>query len=121
MSDDDWLDAWMNPGGPEPDPSHEDPAWLTTSPGWTWDADSLMMGEYVGYPLYLRVRDRVQSLHIPTQAHNRIIQELVDCQDMSALAEGAARSTLICWDTGGNIVPMEIVSATEFPELTGVE
>ena len=121
MSDDDWLDAWLNPGGPEPDPSSKDPAWLTPSTGWDWDADSLMMGEYVGYPLYLKVRDRLQSLDIPGQAHNRIIQELVDCHDMSALTEGAARSTLICWDKGGNVVPMEIASATEFPELTGVE
>jgi hypothetical protein len=79
----------------------------------------LLMGEYVGYPLYLRVRDRLATLDIPTQAHNRIIQELIDCHDASALTEGAARSTLICWDNGGNVVPMEIASATEFPELTG--
>ena len=80
-----------------------------------------MMGEYVGYPLYLKVRDRLCTLDIPTQAHNRIIQEMIDMHDMSAMTEGAARSTLICWDTGGAVVPMEIASATEFPELTGVE
>jgi hypothetical protein len=119
MSDDDWLHAWLNPGGPEPDPDPDDPAWLTPVTGWNWDVDSLMMGEYVGYPLYLQVRDRLVTLDIPTPAHNRIIQELIDTHDMSAMTEGAARATLICWDDGGVLVPMEIASATEFPALTG--
>lgn len=122
MSDDDWLHEWMDPAGPEPDPGApgaDDPAWLVPASGWSWDVDSLLTGEYVGYPLYLRVRDRLQTLDIPTQAHNRIIQELIDTHDMSAMTQGAARATLICWDGGGDVVPMEIADATEFPELTG--
>jgi hypothetical protein len=119
MSDDDWLDAWLNPAGPEPDPDSTHAAWLTPQTGWTWDVDSLMMGEYVGYPLYLQVRDRLTTLRIPTPAHNRIIQELIDTHDMSAMTQGAARSTLICWDAGGVVVPVEIADATEFDELSG--
>jgi hypothetical protein len=119
MSDDDWLDAWMNPGGPAPEPDPDDPMWLTPTTGWAWDVDSLLMGEYVGYPLYLRVRDRLQSLRVPTQAHNRIIQELVDTHDVSALDHGEARSTLVVWDVDKHVVPMEILDSSEFAALTG--
>ena len=119
MSLDDWLHDCFDPDGPTPDPDSNHPMWLEPQTGWTWDMDSLMMGEYVGYPLYLRIRDRLTTLDIPTPAHNRIIQELVDCHDASALTEGAARSTLVCWDAGGVVVPMEIRSATEFGELSG--
>jgi hypothetical protein len=38
---------------------------------------------------------------------------------MSAMTQGAARSTLICWDAGGVVVPVEIADATEFDELSG--
>jgi hypothetical protein len=120
MTTDDWLDAWMNPGGPEPEPDEDHAMWLTPASGWSWDADSLMMGEYVGYPLYLRVRDRLQHLRVPTAAHNRIIQELIDVHDVSALDHGEARSTLVVWDVDTAVVPMEILDSSEFATITGV-
>ena len=121
MSDDDWLDAWLNPGGPDatPDPDPDDPMWLAPVTGWAWDVDSLLMGEYVGYPLYLRVRDRLQSLRVPAQAHNLLIQELIDTHDVSALDHGEARSTLVIWDNGDTGVPMHVLDSTEFAALTG--
>ena len=119
MSHDDWSDAADDAPAPDEQPDNLDHMWLTSVSGWSWDVDSLMMGEYVGYPLYLACRDRLATLDIPAAAHNRIIQELIDMHDVSAMTEGAARSTLICWDNGGEVVPMEIVSATEFPALTG--
>lgn len=110
----------MNPGGPEPEPDEDHAMWLTPVSGWSWDADSLMMGEYVGYPLYLRVRDRLQHLRVPTAAHNRIIQELIDVHDVSALDHGEARSTLVVWDVDTAVVPMEILDSSEFATITGV-
>jgi len=119
MSDDDWLDAWMNPAGDESEPDADHAMWLTPDSGWIWDADSLIMGEYVGYPLYLRVRDRLQHLGVPAQAHNRLIQELIDTHDASALDHGEARSTLVMWDVDKVVVPMEILDSSEFATLTG--
>ena len=78
---------------PDPDPLHA--AWLTPVSGWTWDADSLMMGEYVGYPLYLRLRDRLQTLRLPADTHNTVIQELIDMHDVAAIDAGVACSSLV--------------------------
>ena len=121
MHEDDWLDAWLNPGGPDatPDPDPAHPMWLAPATGWTWDVDSLLMGEYVGYPLYLRVRDRLQSLRVPAQAHNLLIRELIDTHDASALDHGEARSTLVIWDTGDGGVPMHVLDSTEMAAITG--
>ena len=91
MSRDAYDPPWNDPGGPEPD----DDTWLTPASGWSWDADSLMMGEYVGYPLYLRLRDRLQTLRLPTQTHNAVIQELIDTHDVGAIDHGVACGTLI--------------------------
>ena len=91
MSRDMYEPPWNDPGGPSPD----DHMWLTPASGWSWDADSLSMGEYVGYPLYLRLRDRLQTLRLPTQTHNAVIQELIDMHDVGAIDHGVACSTLI--------------------------
>ena len=84
-------DAWKDPGGPEPD----DEAWLTPASGWSWDTDALMLGEYVGYPLYLRLRDRLQSLRLPPETHNQVITELIDMHDAGMLDYGVACSSLV--------------------------
>ena len=91
MSRDMYEPDWQDPGGPTPD----DSSWLTPASGWEWDADSLMMGEYVGYPLYLRLRDRLQSLRLPTDTHNTVIQELIDMHDVAAIDHGVACSSLL--------------------------
>ena len=119
MSHDDWSDEWMNPAGPDAEPDADDASWLVPVTGWDWDVDSLMMGEYVGYPLYLRVRNRLQQLRVPTQACNRIIQELIDTHDVSAFDHGEARSTLVMWDVDKHVVSMEILDSSEFSALTG--
>jgi hypothetical protein len=109
----------MNAAGGDAEPDADDPAWLVPVTGWDWDVDSLMMGEYVGYPLYLRVRNRLQHLRVPAQACNRIIQEMIDVHDVSAFDHGEARSTLVMWDVDGMAVPMEILDSSEFSALTG--
>jgi hypothetical protein len=116
---DDMADAWPDPGGPEPD----DAAWLTPQTGWTWDADSLMMGEYVGYPLYLRLRDRLQSLRLPTTTHNQLIQTMIDTHDVSVFDHGEARSTLIVKMRSNdiyNVHDIEIHDASEFATLSSM-
>lgn len=75
---------------------------------WSWDAESMVMGEYTGFPLYLKLRDRMCSLHIPVQAHNLLIQELVDSHDEAAAVESQPRSTLIMFDRPGVVQPLGI-------------
>jgi hypothetical protein len=118
MSHDDWSDEWMNPGGPDAEPDASDSSWLVPVTGWEWDADSLRMGEYVGYPLYLSVRDRLQHLRVPANCHNRLIQQMIDMHDVSAFELGEARSTLIMWDVDANMMPMAIVDASRFAPLS---
>ena len=84
-------DAWESAGGPSP----EDDAWLTPVSGWQWDTEALMLGEYVGYPLYLRLRDRLQSLRLPPDTHNQVITELIDMHDHGMLDHGVACSSLL--------------------------
>jgi hypothetical protein len=91
------LDAWSNPGGPAPD----DPEWLVPQHDqWSWDADALLMGEQVGFPLYLRLRDRLCELNIPTVAHDVLIQEMIDCHDVGLIERGTGLSTLVFRDDG---------------------
>lgn len=118
MSHDDWTHDWMEPVDPDEEPDASDSSWLTPVSGWTWDADSLRMGEYVGYPLYLSVRDRLQHLRVPSDCHNQLIQQMIDMHDVSAFEQGAARSTLIMWDVDERVMPMVIVDASRFAPLS---
>ena len=115
---DDTSDSWPDPGGPEPD----DAAWLTPQTGWTWDMDALMMGEYVGYPLYLRLRDRLQSLRLPAQTHDALIRELIDTHDVGAISHGSACASLVVTTVDLNnthdIHDITILDATEMAPLT---
>jgi len=112
-------DAWQDPGGPTPD----DPAWLTPQTGWTWDTDALMMGEYVGYPLYLRLRDRLQSLRLPAQTHDALIRELIDTHDVGAIDHGSACASLVVTtrDIGDayEVHDIMIMDVTELAPLSG--
>ena len=58
MSLEDWFNLWSDPGGPDPDDpgTPKDP----DDRGWSWDEVSLACGEYVGFKLYLQLRDRLQ-------------------------------------------------------------
>ena len=128
MDDDDWIEHWLNPGGPEPGntpdtPADTDSSWLTPTSGWSWDADSLMMGEYVGYPLYLRLRDRLTTLELPLNTHDTIIRDMIDTHDVSALDHGSACATLVTTtasDAAYKMHTINIMDVTEFAPLTGV-
>ena len=99
-------DAWSSELGPDA----TDAAWLTpASAQWSWDAESLLMGELVGYPLYLRLRDRLCELNIPTVAHDVLIQEMIECHDESLLEQGVACSTLLFHDRGDTQDRVEMV------------
>ena len=117
MTTEDWWDAWEDPGGPEPTDG-----WLTPGDGtWEWTPESLLMGEYVGYALYLKLRDRLCKLGVPTTAHDTLIQHLIDTHYASALEEGGARATLVVWDRDGPVQPIEVWSASEYPAIDQID
>ena len=94
--------------------------WLMPVTGWDWDQQSLLMGEYVGYPLYLRLRERLQTLRVPVQAHDVLIQQMIDTHDASAVTHGQARSTCVIWSNMQLHMPVEVLDSTEWPTLTGI-
>lgn len=110
-------DPWPDPGGPDPD----DPAWLTPAGDWTWDTDSLMMGEYVGFALYLRLRDRLCSIGLPVTTHNLVIQELIDCHDAGALSASTPLATLIVNDSDDSVVNMAVLDHDEMGPLSELQ
>ena len=78
----DWFDAEGNtPGDPGAD--------------WEWDEDSLETGNFVGYPLYLRLRDRLTTLQVPANAHDLIILEMINLHDANAIDGKTACATLM--------------------------
>jgi hypothetical protein len=85
---------WTNPAGAEPDDA-DDPlgGWLRPT-GWQWDAQSLSMGEYVGFELYLLLRDRFCSLGLPMESHDLLIQEMIDTHDVGLYTDGRAKVTM---------------------------
>lgn len=102
MSLEDWFNLWSDPGGPEPD---DDDA---TSDTWSWDDVSLACGEYVGFALYLRLRDRLQSLGVPGDTHNRIIIQMIHTHDDSAIKGPAARCTLVYHKGSDQTAPIKM-------------
>ena len=85
----------VDPGGPDPDDNKERP---DSQEDWDWDTESLAMGEYVGFPLYLSLRDRLHTLRIPSTVHNVVIKEMIDAHDDSALDGTGACSTLVYYN-----------------------
>ena len=93
---------WSFPGGPDAPSGH--------THEWTWDQDSLTHAEYIGMPLYLRLRDRLQSTRVPTVAHNLLMLCLIDSYDSQVLDTGVACVTLITTTAGtGSLQRMDIV------------
>ena len=90
MTRDDHVDPWDDPGGPAPDGPG---SWLTPD-GWQWDAQSLSMGEYVGFQLYLLLRDRLNQLRLPHETHDLLIQEMIDTHDVGLYTTGTGKSTM---------------------------
>ena len=121
MSRDTWDTNTPDPEDVDPplDASHA--AWLHAPSGWTWDNSSLLMSEYVGAPLYLRLRARMTELRIPASAHDVLIQEMIDQHDTCAVSVAQARSTMITWDVSGQVQPVEVLDATEFAALSCIE
>ena len=111
-------EAWKDPGGPAPD----DAGWLTPADGtWEWDGEALMMGEMIGFPLYLRLRDRLCELDVPTQAHHVLIQEMIDCHDIGQIETGTGLSTLVFHDDGTSAkINMSIMDHTDMPVLSAL-
>ena len=103
------------------DPGHvppDHPDWLPVPQHWSWDTDSLICGEYVTFPLYLRLRERLCELRIPHTCHNMLIHELIDCHDDSAMDHGAARSTLVYWRGTGKLDMISVVGADEVEDTS---
>jgi len=106
MTYNEWWEPWDDPGGPEPDDEKERP---DSQEDWHWDAESLAMGEYVTFPLYLSLRDRLHTLRVPAIIHNVVIKEMIDAHDDSALDGHGACSTLVYYDgTSLDIQPFAI-------------
>lgn len=110
-----WFDGLSGDSPADPPPDH--PSFLEMV-DWQWTTDHLLMAEYVGYPLYLRLRDRMQSLRLPTQVHDTLIQEMIDMHDQEAIDTGAGRSIMIIRDQPGLVQPVEVLCGTEFDRLT---
>ena len=109
--------AASTPNTPEDAEVPEDhPDYLPTPQGWTWDVASVQTGEYVTFPLYLRLRQRLCELRVPDDTHNLLIQELIDTHDDSLMDHGAARSTLVVQQYGGLDV-ISILGADEYWDL----
>ena len=64
--------------------------------GWSWDEKNLAVGEYVGFPLYLCLRDRLCTTSIPAKDHNRVIMAMIDMHDDELINNGIGCSTLVC-------------------------
>ena len=80
---------------------------------WEWDAESLELGEFVGFPLYLSLRDRLCTIKVPDVLHNALIEKLIHAYDDCALTAGLAQCTLIYDRSGTHIVGLEIVDGTK--------
>ena len=63
---------------------------------WTWDQKNLAVGEYVGFPLYQQLRDRLCHTSIPAKDHNRVIMHMIDMHDDELVNHGIGCSTLVC-------------------------
>lgn len=68
----------------------------TPGDSWSWDAKNLAVGEYVGFPLYLALRDRLCNTAIPAKDHNRVILHMIDMHDDELINKGIGCSTLVC-------------------------
>lgn len=112
-------DAWSDPGGPGP--ANE---WLVPADNkWEWSPEHLLMGEYVGFELYLRLRDRLCTLELPHACHDILIKELIDHHDAAALDGHGACATLICTDAMNHdvVTDMHIVDSRECPPITAMD
>ena len=58
------------------------------------DAD-LSVAEYVGYPLYVSIRNRLVGLGCPVALVNPIIVEAVDVHDLHVFKTGENNSTIV--------------------------
>jgi len=102
MTDDNWMDAAGN--SPEENET-----------GWSWDDESLRLGQYVGYKLYLVLRDRLTTLEVPTVAHNTIITEMIDLHDETLLTRGQGMATLVMLcEPEAPSIPMAILDQSEY-------
>jgi len=114
----DW-DAWASAGGPSPDDM-----WLKSEHAkWEWSPESLLMGEYVGFELYLRLRNRLTRLQLPHSCHDMLIKELIDHHDAAALDGHGACATLICTDVDmpDMITDMHIVDSRGCPPISAMD
>lgn len=76
-----------------------DPHWkLPERHEWDWTPDSLITGEYVGYRLYLQLRNRMHQLDVLPALHDPIILHMIDTYDMDDLIkahDGSACVTMV--------------------------
>lgn len=88
-----------NPNDQDPLNNHQDSAGDTPGqPGanWSWNEQNLVVGEYVGFPLYTQLKDRLCSTSIPDKDHNRVIMCMIDMHDDELTNKGVGCSTLVC-------------------------
>lgn len=85
MNPEDDASNWKDGAGESPD--------LTVD--WTWDMDSLEIGEYVGYPLYQQCRARIKNTYVPEHAINRVILHMIDMHDAELVSAGVGCATLV--------------------------
>lgn len=94
MTHDDHHDPHIDPLNHHKDSAGDSPG--DSGDLWSWDIASLSTGEYVGFPLYLQLRDRLCDTAIPAKDHNRVIMYMIDMHDEELLNKGIGCSTLVC-------------------------
>lgn len=94
IDDDNHDDPDIDPLSDYKDTSGDSPG--TPGDAWSWDEKNLAVGEYVGFPLYLCLRDRLCTTAIPTKDHNRVIMAMIDMHDDELVNNGIGCSTLVC-------------------------
>jgi hypothetical protein len=110
-------DAADSPERADDDPLDPLNNWLSPH-GWQWDAQSLSMGEYVGFKLYLLLRDRFTQLRIPPDTHDLLIQEMIDTHDVGLYTDARGKVTMCYVDTGlPEVLDIRVDGGDTWPDL----
>ena len=62
---------------------------------YDYNEADLTVAEYVGFPLYVSIRNRLTDLGCPYELVNPIIVEAIDVHDLQVFKNGVNQSTIV--------------------------
>jgi hypothetical protein len=62
---------------------------------YDYNEDDISVAEYVGFPLYISIRNRLTDLGCPYELVNPIIVEAIDVHDLHVFNNGVNNSTIV--------------------------